>query len=110
MKRTIAVFMALVAAAAGADDWTSGDKRAHFVGGAVISTAVTQYTNSAGSGFIAGCGVGIAGELVDAANAGTFHSKHVSFKDAASACLGAYVGAQTSLWISPNRIVWHVSF
>ena len=39
MKRTIAVFMALVAAAAGADDWTSGDKRAHFVGGAVIFAA-----------------------------------------------------------------------
>lgn len=76
----------------------------------MVSAAVTQYTKSAGDGFIAGCGVGVAGELVDAANAGTFHNRPVSIKDAAVVCLGAYVAAQGSVWISPSRITRHVTF
>lgn len=110
MKTLLAALLASLAVNAYADEWTTPDKRAHLAAGVLVSTAVTQYTNSAGTGLVAGCGVGIAGELLDAANAGSIHSKHVSFKDAAVTCLGAYVGAQTSIWISPNRITWHITF
>ena len=110
MKKILATILVCFAASTYADEWTTPDKRAHLASGVLVSAAVTQYTNSAGTGFVAGCGVGIAGELIDAANAGSIHSKHVSFKDAAVTCLGAYVGAQTSIWISPNRITWHITF
>lgn len=91
------------------DSWTSGDKRAHFISGVIISTGVTRWTGSAGWGFVAGCGAGIGGELVDASQYG-FKSYHVSYKDAAVECLGGYLGAQTNIWISPNKIVWRLRF
>jgi hypothetical protein len=92
-----------------ADEWTSGDKRAHFASGTVLSLGTTLYTKSAGAGFTVGCGIGIAGELVDASRYGV-HSKHVSIKDATMQCLGAAVGAQTGVWISPSSITWRIQF
>ena len=109
MKKTLITLALLVATSAFAqdrpDNWNSGDKRAHFTSGVIISGAVSAYTKSAGNGFGAGCAAGIGGEFLDAAKFG-WKSYHVSYKDAAVECLGAYVGAQTSVWISPNKITW----
>jgi hypothetical protein len=37
-------------------------------------------------------------------------SKHVSARDFAVACLGAWAGAQFSVQIAPDRIVWSKRF
>jgi len=87
----------------------SGDKFAHFGGGAVVSGLVANYTDSATAGVLAGCGVSAAGELIDAARYG-WHSKHSSAKDFAAGCLGAVTGAFISVHIAPNRIVWSRQF
>ena len=91
------------------DSWTSGDKLAHFTGGAVVSGLVANYTDSATSGLLSGCGVAAAGELIDAARFG-WHSKHASAKDFAAGCLGALTGALIGVEIAPNRITWSARF
>jgi len=87
----------------------SGDKFAHFAGSMAISGLVSNYTESATAGVLAGCGVSVAGELVDAARNG-WHSGHSSAKDFAAGCLGAVAGAFISVRIAPNRIVWSRQF
>jgi gas vesicle protein len=97
------------AARSATDSWSSGDKRAHFFGGLVISGLVTNYTDSATAGVLSGCGVAVAGELVDAARSG-WNSKHVSAKDFAAGCLGSVVAGFAGVYIAPNRIVWTREF
>jgi hypothetical protein len=87
----------------------SGDKFAHFAGGVAVSGLVSNYTDSATAGVLAGCGVSVAGELIDAARNG-WHSKHSSAKDFAAGCLGAVASAFISVQIAPNRIVWSRQF
>ena len=91
------------------DSWTSGDKLAHFAGGAAVSGLVANYTDSATAGLLSGCGVAAAGELIDAARYG-WHSKHASAKDFAVGCLGAVTGAFVGVQIAPNRITWSTRF
>jgi len=91
------------------DDWTSGDKLAHFSGGVVISGLTANYTDSATAGLLTGCGISAAGELIDAARNG-WHSKHSSAKDFAAGCLGAFTGASVSVHVAPNRITWSRRF
>lgn len=91
------------------DSWTSGDKFAHFAGGATVSGLVANYTDSAAAGLLSGCGVAAAGELIDAARYG-WHSKHASAKDFAAGCLGAVTGAFVSVQIAPGRITWSKCF
>ena len=91
------------------DRWFSGDKFAHFAGAMALSGLVANYTDSATAGVLTGCGVAVAGELIDAARYG-WHSKHSSAKDFAAGCLGAVMGAFISVQIAPNRIVWSRQF
>jgi len=91
------------------DSWVSGDKLAHFAGGAVISGLVANYTDSATAGLLSGCGVAAAGELIDAARYG-WYSKHASAKDFAAGCLGAVTGAFIGVQMAPNRITWSTRF
>lgn len=96
--------------AQGSHDRTfSGDKFAHFAGAMAISGLVANYTDSATAGVLSGCGISVAGELIDAARYG-WHSKHSSAKDFAAGCLGAVTGAFISVQIAPNRIVWSKQF
>jgi hypothetical protein len=92
-----------------ADPWSSADKRSHFFSGALLSGLVAAHTGSAKGGFLAGCSLGAVGELVDATQYG-WNSKHVSARDFAVACLGAWAGAQFSVQIAPDRIVWSKRF
>ena len=91
------------------DSWTSGDKRAHFAGGLIVSGVVANYTDSATVGLLSGCGVAAGGELIDAALQG-WHSKHASAKDFVFGCLGGVAGAFASVQVAPNRIVWNKQF
>ena len=98
-----------VAAHAGDDKWTNGDKRAHLTSGALISGITQGFTKSAGSGFLLGCGAGIGGELGDWARYGK-SSVHVSYKDATVQCLGAGLASYAGVKLYPNKIVWEVKF
>jgi len=91
------------------DRTLSGDKFAHFAGAMAISGLVANYTNSATAGVLTGCGVSVAGELIDAARYG-WHNKHSSAKDFAAGCLGAVTAAFISVQVAPNRIVWSRQF
>jgi uncharacterized protein YfiM (DUF2279 family) len=91
------------------DSWTSGDKRAHFIGAMALSGAVAHFTDSATVGLLSGCALGFGGELIDASKSG-WHSKHVSAKDAVAGCLGGVAGAFAGVAIAPNRIVWTKQF
>jgi hypothetical protein len=91
------------------DPWLSGDKFAHLLGGAALSGLVASRTDSATAGFLAGCALGAVGELLDATQYG-WNSKHVSSRDFAMTCLGAWVGAEFSVRIAPDRIVWSKRF
>ena len=93
----------------GNDSWTGADKRAHFLGGLVISGLVSNYTDSATAGLLSACGVSAAGELVDAARNG-WNSHHVSAKDFAAGCLGGVAASFAGVYIAPNRIVWSREF
>jgi len=79
------------------DDWFGGDKRAHFLGGLLVGGAFSAYTGSKHPGVLMGCGVGVFGELIEAARDGGF-TPRVSAKDFAAECaggvLGAYVGVK----------------
>ena len=93
----------------GNDSWTGADKRAHFLGGLVISGLVSNYTDSATAGLLSACGVSAAGELVDAARNG-WNSHHVSAKDFAAGCLGGVAAGFAGVYIAPHRIVWSREF
>ena len=97
------------ASRSGTDSWTSGDKRAHFLGGLVVSGLVSNYTDSATAGVLSSCGIAAGGELIDAARSG-WNSKHVSAKDFAAGCLGGVVAGFAGVYIAPNRIVWSRQF
>ena len=79
------------------DDWVGGDKRAHFLGGLIVGGITSEHTGSRGPGVLMGCGVGVFGELIEAARDGGF-TPRVSAKDFAAECaggvLGAYVGVK----------------
>jgi hypothetical protein len=91
------------------DSWTSHDKYAHFAGGLAVSGLVSNYTGSATAGVLSGCGIAVGGELIDAARHG-LHSRHISSKDAAVACMGAVTAAFAGVELAPGRIVWHRQF
>jgi len=97
------------AARSATDSWTSGDKRAHFLGGVVASGLVIHFTDSATAGVLTGCGIAAGGELIDAARNGG-NSRHVSAKDFAAGCLGGVVAGFAGVYIAPNRIVWSRQF
>ena len=41
------------------DDWTGGDKRAHFTGGFIVGGIFAAHTGARGPGVLMGCGVGV---------------------------------------------------
>lgn len=86
------------------DEWTSGDKRAHFLGGLVVGEIVSENTGSRGPGVLMGCGAGVFGELIEAARYGWF-SPRVSPKDFAVACLGGLLGAYIGVQMAPEERV-----
>jgi uncharacterized protein YfiM (DUF2279 family) len=86
------------------DDWTSGDKRAHFLGGLVVGGIVSGNTGSRGPGVLMGCGVGAFGELIEAARYGWF-SPRVSPKDFAAECAGGLLGAYIGVQMAPDERV-----
>jgi hypothetical protein len=87
------------------DRWSSGDKRAHFTSGVIISGVTMSLNGSAGDGFLLGCGAGIGGEFLDARKYG-WKSYHVSYKDATVECLGAGLASYAGVKLYPNKIVW----
>jgi len=91
-------------ARAAEDDWTSGDKRAHFLGGLIVGGVVSENTGSRGPGVLMGCGVGVFGELIEAARYGWF-SLRVSPKDFAAQCAGGFLGAYIGLHMAPAERV-----
>jgi uncharacterized protein YfiM (DUF2279 family) len=103
--RVLAVAVLLTAKAnAAEDDWTSGDKRAHFLGGLVVGGVVSEHTGSHSPGVLMGCGVGVFGELIEAARYGWF-SPRVSPKDFAVECLGSVLGAYIGVQMAPDERV-----
>ena len=86
------------------DDWLGGDKRAHFLGGLVVGGVVAAAAGSHHPGMIAGCSVGVFGELIEVARYGIF-SGHVSAKDFAAECAGGVAGAYIGRWAAPNNRV-----
>ena len=54
------------------DDWFGGDKRAHFLGGVIVGGIFSGSTGSHAPGVLMGCGVGVFGELIEAARYGWF--------------------------------------
>ena len=86
------------------DDWTSGDKRAHFLGGLIVGGVVSEQTGSRGPGVLMGCGVGVFGELIEAARHGWFSSR-VSAKDFAAECAGGLLGAYMGVQMAPDERV-----
>lgn len=110
MKKHYLPILALLACgAAHADAWNSGDKRAHFTSGAVISIATTAATESAGAGFVAGCGLAFLNELNDAGRFG-WKSTHVSHRDFLAQCLGAGLGSAGGFIIYPGSFTWVIKF
>src|SRR5205085_503665 len=106
MTRTLAASLLLLLSVAASpcradDEWLSGDKRAHFLGGVVISGAVSYYTESATAGVLTSCSIAAAGEVVSAAKDG-WNSHHVSAKDFAAGCLGGVVAGFAGVYIAPN--------
>ena len=100
----LATALFTVHACAAEDEWTSGDKRAHFLGGLVVGGIVAEHTGSRGPGVLMGCGVGVFGELIEAARYGWF-SPRVSPKDFAAECLGGTLGAYIGVQMAPDERV-----
>jgi uncharacterized protein YfiM (DUF2279 family) len=94
----------LTQARAQSDDWTSGDKRAHFLGGVIVAGIVSENAGSRGPGVVMACGVGVFGELIEAARYGWF-SPRVSPKDFAAECLGGVLGATIGVQMAPGQRV-----
>ena len=90
-----------LAAAHAEDEWLGGDKRAHFLGGVIVGGVTSEHTGSRGPGVLMGCGVGVFGELIQAARQGWF-SPHVSARDFGAECLGAMLGAYIGTQMAPN--------
>ena len=83
------------------DEWFGGDKRAHFLGGVLIGGVFSAYTGSKHPGVLMGCGVGVFGELIEAARDGGF-TPRVSAKDFAAECAGGVLGAYVGVKLAPN--------
>jgi hypothetical protein len=83
------------------DEWFGGDKRAHFLGGVLIGGVVAASTGSHGAGILAGCGVGVFGELIEAARDGAF-TPRASAKDFAAECAGAVAGGYVGVKLAPD--------
>src|SRR5262245_60256854 len=96
----VATLAALPAGAAD-DDWLGGDKRAHFLGGLVVGGVTSESTGSRGPGVLLGCGVGVFGELIEAASYGWL-SPRASAKDFGAECLGAMLGAYIGTQMPPD--------
>jgi uncharacterized protein YfiM (DUF2279 family) len=86
------------------DDWVGGDKRAHFLGGLIVGGITSEHTGSRGPGVLMGCGVGVFGELIEAARYGWF-SPRVSAKDFGAECLGGVMGAYIGTQMAPSERV-----
>jgi len=105
--RSVRVLVLLLMATqvnAAEDEWTSGDKRAHFLGGLVVGGVFSEHTGSRGPGVLMGCGVGVFGELIEAARYGWF-SPRVSPKDFAVECMGSVLGAYIGVQMAPDERV-----
>jgi uncharacterized protein YfiM (DUF2279 family) len=102
-RSLLALAVALLAAqpCMAEDDWFGGDKRAHFLGGVLVGGAFSAYTGSKHPGVLMGCGVGVFGELIEAARDGGF-TPGVSAKDFAAECAGAVLGAYVGVKLAPS--------
>ena len=83
------------------DDWLGGDKRAHFLGGVIVGGVFSGSTGAHAPGVLMGCGVGVFGELIEAARYGWF-SPRVSAKDFAAECAGGLLGAYIGVRVAPD--------
>lgn len=98
----IAALMLYASCCVADDDWTGGDKRAHFIGGAIVGGVVSASTGSRGPGILTGCAVGVFGELIEAGIDRDF-SPRVSAKDFAAECAGGVVGAFAGAALGRSR-------
>jgi hypothetical protein len=95
----VVAFLAATPARASEDEWTSGDKRAHFIGGLIVAGVVSRNSGSVGPGVLTGCGVGVFGELIQGARHG-WSSPDASAKDFAAECVGGLVGGYIGVQIA----------
>lgn len=86
------------------DEWFGGDKRAHFLGGLLVGGGFSAYTGAMHPGVLMGCGVGVFGELIEAARDGGFTSR-ASAKDFAAECAGGVLGAWIGVKLAPDSRV-----
>src|SRR5207237_5315694 len=84
------------------DEWFGGDKRAHFLGGLAVGGVFSAATGSHHPGVLMGCGVGVFGELIEAAIDGGF-TPRVSAKDFAAECAGGVVGAWVGVKLASQK-------
>lgn len=107
--KSIVIGLALIAAIpAMADSWKGKDKDGHAIVGAVVGAGVTYATGNAWHGCAAATGVGLAKEIYDAQHK---HKHTVSFKDfAVTAAAGCLSAKATSVFVTPNKIVFSWKF
>jgi len=96
-----AALLALALPCRAEDEWFGGDKRAHFLGGVLIGGVVAASTGWQGAGVLTGCGVGVFGELIEAARDGGFTAR-ASAKDFAAECAGSVAGAYVGAKLAPD--------
>jgi len=97
----VLTFLLSAQACQAADDWTGGDKRAHFLGGLLIGGVFSASTGAHAPGVLMGCGAGVFGELIEAAIDRGF-TPRVSAKDFAAECAGGVVGAYAGVKLAPQ--------
>src|SRR5262245_12219492 len=104
--RILAGLLALLAlgSAHADDEWLGGDKRAHFFGGLIVGGITSEHTGSRGPGVLLGCGVGVFGELIEAARYG-WVGPRASVKDFGAECLGGVLGAYIGTNMAPSERV-----
>lgn len=96
-----ALLVTLALPCAAEDDWFGGDKRAHFLGGAAVGGVFSAATGSRHAGILMGCGVGVFGELIEAAIDRGF-TPRVSAKDFAVECAGGVLGAYAGVKLASH--------
>ena len=102
----LSILLSIGANPAFADKWSGEDKGLHLIGGGVLSATATIHWQSRMAGFAAGCGTGVAFELLAPAMNGVRSSK-----DAVVTCLGAALGSMAGGWhLQANGILFKKEF
>ena len=92
---------------AAGDEWTGGDKTAHFGISAAMGLAAYSYTEDKTTAFGMAMVPGIIKEVADSQKEGGRFSE----KDLAWDALGAFVGVQAGGWMMDSKgVSWGTSF